>query len=620
MKKLYSFALAALVALSAAAAPATKVTATRTLDTRSVMQAVESSRTFQPLSAPDFDRMKVTGSAKLINKTVKAPSRADEDATLPERPDFNKLEYGDWTDAGTCNLDLGVFSIYSGTYEIPTQEGVVMQERVCKTDAKIKQFLLKGVSYGDYFDEPMDLTLNCLFDENGDATIWFHSAAGQLNFTDVGVLDVYFTDLYTYLVDGNYTDPDMTDADKAEYFADSYYTALTGEFSLNACFCMPSIPGETSWGLWAQGTQASFITRIGSEFKNLDFNVTNAEVIKEDGKVYMVFSAALNDLDYALVAVKDAAFAQTTRPLAWATGVLQGTDSNVGRISADGEYKIEIPNAEKGYYFIYYLTVYDGTAYAAGAYNAFFDPDWDFYGTATYYDPFCYGYFGLTSNKVPYIPELKVDVEKNNQEEGYYRIVNPYATFGGVRFGSDTDPNLLLYEPETVGGNDFNLYFHADDKGNAYIDTFTTGLIWVFLNDAGSQVYIPITIGALANDDIESEGSYDAAIAAYPEDFGTFKEGVLYFPCDMSEADKENSSYYSPLYFAVTKNNSFNIFFDQPILKMDDSAIRDIVNDAAVDANAPVEYFNLQGIRVANPENGLYIRRQGRTVSKVLVK
>lgn len=33
-----------------------------------------------------------------------------------------------------------------------------------------------------------------------------------------------------------------------------------------------------------------------------------------------------------------------------------------------------------------------------------------------------------------------------------------------------------------------------------------------------------------------------------------------------------------------------------------------------------VEYYNLQGIRVENPENGVYIRRQGNTVSKVLVK
>ena len=45
------------------------------------------------------------------------------------------------------------------------------------------------------------------------------------------------------------------------------------------------------------------------------------------------------------------------------------------------------------------------------------------------------------------------------------------------------------------------------------------------------------------------------------------------------------------------------------------------INDIDVDnANAPVEYFNLQGIRVENPANGLYIRRQGNKVEKIYVK
>ncbi len=44
------------------------------------------------------------------------------------------------------------------------------------------------------------------------------------------------------------------------------------------------------------------------------------------------------------------------------------------------------------------------------------------------------------------------------------------------------------------------------------------------------------------------------------------------------------------------------------------------ITDITIDENAPVEYFNLQGIRVDNPENGLYIRRQGNKVSKVLIK
>lgn len=44
------------------------------------------------------------------------------------------------------------------------------------------------------------------------------------------------------------------------------------------------------------------------------------------------------------------------------------------------------------------------------------------------------------------------------------------------------------------------------------------------------------------------------------------------------------------------------------------------VVEIAVEENATVEYFNLQGVRVANPDNGIYIRRAGNSVTKVLVK
>lgn len=45
----------------------------------------------------------------------------------------------------------------------------------------------------------------------------------------------------------------------------------------------------------------------------------------------------------------------------------------------------------------------------------------------------------------------------------------------------------------------------------------------------------------------------------------------------------------------------------------------DLIEVMAVDENAPVEYYNLQGIRVENPQSGLYIRRQGNTVTKVIL-
>ena len=73
---------------------------------------------------------------------------------------------------------------------------------------------------------------------------------------------------------------------------------------------------------------------------------------------------------------------------------------------------------------------------------------------------------------------------------------------------------------------------------------------------------------------------------------------------------------------AIDSNGNFLGFFEYNVdgkiitgFRLDGSGVKDV----AVDANAPVEYYNLQGVRVAEPTNGIYIRRQGNTASKVLV-
>ncbi len=43
------------------------------------------------------------------------------------------------------------------------------------------------------------------------------------------------------------------------------------------------------------------------------------------------------------------------------------------------------------------------------------------------------------------------------------------------------------------------------------------------------------------------------------------------------------------------------------------------ISGISTDAQAPVEYFNLQGIRVDNPRNGIFIRRQGSASQKVVL-
>lgn len=50
--------------------------------------------------------------------------------------------------------------------------------------------------------------------------------------------------------------------------------------------------------------------------------------------------------------------------------------------------------------------------------------------------------------------------------------------------------------------------------------------------------------------------------------------------------------------------------------------IKESVSDdkTIIDELFPIEYFNLQGIRVANPQNGIYIRRQGKKMTKILIQ
>lgn len=71
-------------------------------------------------------------------------------------------------------------------------------------------------------------------------------------------------------------------------------------------------------------------------------------------------------------------------------------------------------------------------------------------------------------------------------------------------------------------------------------------------------------------------------------------------------------------YFYPMVNTTIVLDFDLDAYA--EAGINNIAADA-IDANAPVEYYNLQGIRVATPEAGqLLIKRQGNKASKVVIR
>ena len=43
------------------------------------------------------------------------------------------------------------------------------------------------------------------------------------------------------------------------------------------------------------------------------------------------------------------------------------------------------------------------------------------------------------------------------------------------------------------------------------------------------------------------------------------------------------------------------------------------IEEVDAEENAPVEYYNLQGVKVENPENGIFIKKQGKKTTKVVM-
>ena len=134
-------------------------------------------------------------------------------------------------------------------------------------------------------------------------------------------------------------------------------------------------------------------------------------------------------------------------------------------------------------------------------------------------------------------------------------------------------------------------------------------------------------IGGTENDPVYGPAYVSAATHEDGEAYNANGDGVYELVMTFTVADgkttvnmpdwnvfvKEGNEDY-PCFSALITKSSMTFDFDIT------AATDGISNIVADDANAPVEYFNLQGVRVANPENGLYIRRQGNKAQKVLVK
>lgn len=217
--------------------------------------------------------------------------------------------------------------------------------------------------------------------------------------------------------------------------------------------------------------------------------------------------------------------------------------------------------------------------------------------------------------------EYEVKLEQNIDHPGQIRLVNPYTNEAPTYYYYSDDDNV---DKEHM----YYIYFDLSDPERVFMRTTETG-IGVSISWLGGRVRAssrayryttgggPIYVGTELNQDGVPEDKYEVRIWT-PEEvaennlYGKYDadKQVVTFPKDALCVDisaNPNSWYYA---------NSTNKF--RLTLPRDFDGVETVIAEGAVEADAPVVYYNLQGMPVANPEKGkIYIMVKGNKSSKI---
>lgn len=243
--------------------------------------------------------------------------------------------------------------------------------------------------------------------------------------------------------------------------------------------------------------------------------------------------------------------------------------------------------SEKGLYsFLLVALDAEGTIVGSGQAYAIWnntdDSDWADCGTISFNE-------GIYPASYSDIDEetLTGTLQESISTPGYFRIKNAYSTHSALTpiehtthshyiYLNATDPEYVYIEPSAIGAG-------TENYGHGVI--FSRG--WKFLSQKAEAMAAGFG------------GKYDKEAKTI-----TFPADEMY----LGEEQYSNGAFY---------RGSSAMTFDMSGY----SAINNVLSDADADVNAPVEFFNLQGVRVANPTEGqLVIRRQGTKVEKVVLK
>ena len=204
---------------------------------------------------------------------------------------------------------------------------------------------------------------------------------------------------------------------------------------------------------------------------------------------------------------------------------------------------------------------------------------WKQLGTGTFCDDMlCF----INEN---YLATWEVEIEESIAQPGMYRLVNPFGNGKCPYFTTAFDANDLVID--------------ATDPLHVWIPKQDIGE----LGDWG-MFTVRCMIGMYVEAELTIEDLIDAECL-----FGILADGKITFPDDDGYRLQPSFANYLEG-FPIDSNTHGKFLVTLP----DTGGINDVL---ATDEDSPVEYYTLQGIRVQDPGHGIFIRRQGASVTKI---
>ena len=201
--------------------------------------------------------------------------------------------------------------------------------------------------------------------------------------------------------------------------------------------------------------------------------------------------------------------------------------------------------------------------------------------------------------------------EGPEQEEGSEedKPAVPAVDFAGTY--SAKAKNYYNYTTNKSGEVPFNLVIKAGTEKGTYEITSIAGYDNTMVTATAEGNVLTINLGY---NFLTTGATYDLlGDASYSNDYSV-AEGLT-ITCEDGVYTMIDFSVWTATWTSEGTTYARKEFFSGIELTKGTSAIEDI----AADANAPVEYYNLQGVKVANPENGIFIKKQGSKATKIVL-